>query len=80
MSNTTIQISSETRQKLEAFKDYPRETYDEIIRKMVVIVKRISDEEGELSEDTLEDIRVAREQYAAGKGYSTKEVLKKLGI
>lgn len=80
MSHTTIQISSETRQKLEAFKDYPRETYDEIIRKMMVIVRKISNQEGELSEEALEDIRVAREQYTAGKGYSTKEVLKKLGI
>ncbi|MBI5036158.1 hypothetical protein HZC09_02330 [Candidatus Micrarchaeota archaeon] len=77
MNVTTVQISTDTRKKLGSFRDYPRETYDEIIHKMMVVFEKIRNE-GELSEETLGDIREAERQYSGGKGISTKELLKKL--
>ncbi len=41
------------------------------------IKKKITDE-GELSDETLEDIRVSNEQYKREKGYSTRQLLKEL--
>ena len=78
MGFTTIQLSVETREKLSSLKEYPRETYDEVISKMVEIVRRVADE-GNLSQQALEDIRISNEQSNAGKGFSTREVLKRLG-
>jgi len=36
---TTIQISTDTRNKLEALKVYPRETWDDIINRLIEKVK-----------------------------------------
>ena len=35
---TTIQIHNTTKQKLEALKDYARETYEEVIAKLIDLV------------------------------------------
>ncbi|GEM_PF-3400363 len=32
---TTVQVSSETKKKLDEEKDHPKETYDEVIRELV---------------------------------------------
>lgn len=32
---TTVQVSSETKKKLDEEKDHPKETYDEVIRDLV---------------------------------------------
>ncbi|MFT4250797.1 MAG: hypothetical protein ACMXYD_05540 [Candidatus Woesearchaeota archaeon] len=34
MSDTTIQISKETRDLLKQAKDYPRQTYDDLLRRL----------------------------------------------
>ena len=36
---TTIQVNKTTKKKLEDFKDYDRETFDEVINKLVKISK-----------------------------------------
>lgn len=79
MNYTSIQISPETRARLTKFKEYTRETYDEVLNKLMSIAELVR-KEGELSDETLEDIAEARKQYAGGKTFSTKEVLEKLGV
>jgi predicted transcriptional regulator len=73
-SYTSIQISSETRKKLLLFKDYTRETYDEVLNKLMKIVETIK-KEGELSEEALKSIERGKEDIKKGRTYSTKEVL-----
>lgn len=41
---TTIQLSSSTRQRLAALKATPRETYDELLNKLIALVPEGDDE------------------------------------
>ncbi len=41
---TTIQLSPSTRQKLAALKTTPRETYDELLNKLIALVPEGDDE------------------------------------
>lgn len=74
---TTIQIKEETKNKLESLKDYPRESYEEVINKLLEIV---AEENMELSEETKREIEKARKEFKLGKGISFEEVRKKAGI
>ena len=73
---TTIQISEETNGKLDCLKDYPRESYEKVIEKLLNIV---AEEDLELSEETKMEIEQARKEFRAGKSVSFEEVKKKLG-
>lgn len=74
---TTIQISEETKDKLEYYKDYPRESYEDVIKKFIEI---LAEENMELSEETKKEIEEARKEFKAGKGISFEEVKRKAGI
>ncbi len=73
VKTTTIQIPSELRSKLEGLKDYSRETYADVIEKLVDIV---TEEQMELSEETKKAIEESRKQIKEGK-FVTLEQLKK---
>jgi predicted transcriptional regulator len=73
---TTIQLEEKTKEKLERMKIFPRETYNEVIIRLVLT----SQEETELSEQTIKNIERALEDVKKGRLYSTKEVRKELGI
>ena len=77
METTTIQINKDTKTKLDNLKDYNRESYEEIIEKLLDIV---AEEDMELSEQTKKEIEEARKEFRAGKGISFKEVKRKAGI
>ena len=74
---TTIQIGGDTKNRLDNLKDYPRETYEEVIEKLLEIV---AEENMELSEETKKEIEKARKEFKAGKGISFEEVKRKAGI
>ena len=76
---TTVLLHKETKERLETMKEYAKESYDEVINKLITIVKLVN-EEGKLSDDTLKDIHEARAQIRKGKGMSTKQLMEKLGI
>ena len=76
---TTILIHKATREKLASLREYKKESYDEIINKLITIFEKLKSE-GELSEETKRDIEIARKQIREGKGMSTKELVKKLGL
>ncbi len=73
---TTIQLEEKTKERLERMKLFPRETYNEVIIRLVLT----SREETELSEQTIKNIEKALEDVKKGRLYSTKEVKKELGI
>ena len=73
---TTIQLEEKTKEKLERMKLFPRETYNEVIIRLVLT----SQEETELGEQTIKNIERALEDVKKGRLYSTKEVRKELGI
>lgn len=76
---TTILIHKETKERLATLKDYGRESYEEIINKLITIYEKLK-AEGQLSEKTKKDIQLAREQIQKGKGISTKELVAGLGL
>jgi len=76
---TTVLLHKETKERLEQMKEYAKESYDEIINKLITIVSLMKDE-GKLTEQTLKDIEEARGQIKKGKGMSTKQLMAKLGI
>jgi hypothetical protein len=76
---TTIQLNKETRERLSAFKDYSRESYDEVVRKLMKIAE-LSAKEGNLNKKIIKEVEGAREELRAGKGISTNELLKRLAL
>ena len=73
---TTIQVTEETKDALKKMKLFPRETYEEVICRLMEIDK----EEEELSTETIQNIEKALEDVKRGRLYSTEEVKKELGI
>jgi len=76
---TTILLHKETKDHLALLKDYSKESYEEVINKLITIYEKLKSE-GELSAETKKDIETARAQIKAGKGVSTKELMKDLGL
>ena len=71
--HTTIQISSELKTLLEKMKLYERETYDDVIERLV-------EDELELNEETKKEIEVALKEIKEGKYVTHEEAKKRLGI
>lgn len=68
MGTTTIQLSQEMKKTLEAMKLHPRETYEEILERLLEDLR-------ELNEQTKEEIERAVREIQAGK-YQTHDQLK----
>ena len=66
---TTIQIKEETKKTLQSMKLHPRETYEEVIDRLI-------EDLSELSLQTKTEIEEARKDIEAGK-FVTHEQLKK---
>ena len=60
---------------MKYFKEYGKESYNEIITKLMDEV-----EEGELTDEALKDIVKAKKEIREGKGQKIEEVAKELGI
>lgn len=74
---TTIQIQEKTKHQLDSLKDFERETYEDVIQKLIGVV---AEENMELSEKTKKEIEDARKEFRAGKGISFEDVMKRAGI
>jgi len=73
---TTIQVEERTKSILDKMKMYPRETYNQIVIRLV----KENIEESELSPETIKGIENALDDVKKGRVHSTKEVKKMLGI
>ncbi len=79
MATTTIKIHKDTKFKLDEFREYKNESYDEIIKKMLYIVKKIKTNP-KLSKETLLAIEKARKRIKEGKFITEEEAKKRLGF
>lgn len=76
---TTIKLSSRTKEELNKFKEYRNESYDEVIQKMVYILKKIQ-KEPKISQKALRQIQEARKRMKEGQYVTLEDARKKLGF
>ncbi len=79
MSITTIKIHDDTKSQLDHFREYKNESYDEVIKKVIFIAKT-SEDDPELSNDTIREIEAARERIKKGNFVTEEEARKRLGL
>lgn len=79
MSTTTIKIYKETKAEIDQFREYKNESYDEVIKKLIYIVKKLK-KEPELSKETINAIEAARERIKKGHFVTEEEARKRLGL
>ena len=79
MNATTIKLQQETKTKLDHFREYGNETYDEVIKKMIYIVNTCK-KEPKLSQETILAIEKARERIKKGKFLTEEQAKKRLGL
>jgi len=79
IEQTTIRINSRTKLELDQFKQYKNESYDELVRKLIVVAKTC-EKEPKLSQKTILEIKDARERIKHGNFYTEEEAKKILGI
>ena len=73
---TTIQIKKDLKERLNALRLYPNESYDSVIRRL----SELAEDEEPLSKDTIERIEMSLKDIKEGRVYSTDEVSKRLKI
>ena len=70
---TTIQISDNVKSVLDRMKMMERETYNEVIERMI-------EDDLELNEKTKQEIEEARKRVKSGKFITQEEAKKRLGL
>lgn len=76
---TTIQLSPETRERLAELKQSPRETYDELLNKLLDLVPA-GDEEGAYRAAFRVGLLNARLDTRAGRTVGHKELKRRLNL
>ncbi len=76
---TTLRIKTRTKEELDSFRQYKNESYDELVRKLVYLVK-MCEKDPKLSQKSIQEIKEARENIKKGEFYTEKEAKKILGI
>jgi len=77
---TTIQVPRKVKRELDSFKGHARETYAEVIEKLVELARESEESKMELSEETLRGIREAEDDIKKGRVYTTSQIKKELGL
>ena len=75
MAMTTVQLRPETKEKLNALKLHPRETYDELIDRLA---DAAFDDEP-VSEEEMRDIQESEKDIKDGRVRSLREIMRDLG-
>jgi len=76
---TTIKLHAKTKLKLDKWREYRRESYDDVIQKLVNIAETAR-KEPELSQEAVAAIETARARIRAGKFVTEAEARKRLGM
>ena len=79
MAVTTIKIHEDTKTQLDKFREYKNESYDEVIRKMIFILKKAKTQP-ELSKEAVIAIEKARKRIKEGNFVSEEEAKRRLGF
>ena len=75
MKTTTIQLKQETLDRLRYFKEYSKESYDEIVNKLFNAI-----EEGELTELAVKEITSGLKDIKEGRVIALEAYAKKRGM
>ena len=73
--STTVWITPANKSRLEALKRHPKESYNEVIGRLLDIV-----DDEPLSEEAIRSIEEALEDIRAGRLYSEDEIRKEFGV
>ena len=73
MTISTIQVKEETKKRLQSMKLHPRETYEDVIERLI-------EDLSELDEETKVEIEEARNEIASGKFVAHEQLKKDLGF
>ncbi len=79
MNSTTIKIHKDTKAEIDQFREYKNESYDEVLKKLIYIIKKLK-KEPELSKETIKAIESARERIKKGHFLTEEEARKRLGL
>ncbi|GLI46824.1 DUF7557 family protein [Methanoculleus bourgensis] len=69
MSQTTVWVSQETKKRLVGMKRYPRETFDDVIRRLMDTVE----DDEPLSDEAIRGIEESLRDIKAGRLYTLEE-------
>jgi predicted transcriptional regulator len=76
---TTIRLNPKTKHELDSYRQYKNESYDELVRKLIHLA-RLAETEPKLSQQTIQEIKAARERVKNGEFYTEEEANKILGL
>lgn len=76
--HTSIQIEKKIKERLDKFKNHPRETYNEVLARMIHVMSQQNKEE--LSQQTIKNIEKSLAEIKTGKVSSHKDVNRRLGL
>jgi len=79
MEQTTIKLYSDTKAQLDLLREYPNETYDAVLKKMLYVMNNLK-KKPRLSAKTMDSIDAARERMRKGEYYTSEEARKRLGL
>jgi len=69
MSQTTVWVSQETKKRLVGMKRYPRETFDDVIRRLI----DTAEDDEPLSDEAIRGIEESLRDIKAGRLYTLEE-------
>ena len=69
MSQTTVWVSRETKERLAGMKRYPRETFEDVIKRLM----NSAEDEEPLSDEAIQGIEESLEDIKAGRLYTLDE-------
>ncbi len=75
MEKTTIQINTDTLERLKILKSFERQSYNDVLNNLIDNV-----EEETLSEEEIKDIKIGLDNIKKGKVKPIEQVAKELGI
>lgn len=73
MATTTIQLSTDLKRTLESMKLHPRETFNDVLERLVEDLR-------ELDKETLAEAEEARDAIRAGRYLTQDQVRKAMGL
>ncbi len=76
---TSIRLDNQTKSNLDKFRQFKSESYNELIRKLIIIAKTCEDEP-KLSQKTVKEINESRKRIKKGEFYTEEEAKKILGM
>lgn len=74
---TSIQLDNKTKTRLEKMKIFPKESYDDVVNRLI---NAVEDDEGILNKRTIKDLETALKEMKKGKFISHDDVKRRLEL